>query len=102
MVRMLSSVQSKTLVLWSTPALSRDFLRPGCPYAKDVSQTDDAALITREVYTCNSCHNFLLLSLALTLLELGGFLINDVHFAFTTDDLTIDGTLFDGGSNLHN
>jgi hypothetical protein len=71
-------------------------------YAKDVSQTDNAAFITREVYTCNSCHNYLLLSLALTLLELGVLFVNNVHLALTADDLAIDGALFDGGSNLHN
>lgn len=44
----------------------------------------------------------MLFGLTLTLLELRGFLVDDVDFAFATDDLTIDGTLFDGGSYLHN
>ena len=44
----------------------------------------------------------MIFGLTLALLELGVFLVDDVDFAFATDDLTIDGTLLDGGSYLHN
>ena len=39
--------------------------------------------------------------LALTLLELGILLVDDVNAAFAANDLTIDGAFFDGSSNFH-
>lgn len=38
---------------------------------------------------------------ALALLELRGFLVDDVDLSFPPHDLAINGTLFNGSSNFH-
>jgi len=39
--------------------------------------------------------------LPLALLKARVFLVNDIQYAFATNDLAINATLLNGGSNLH-
>ena len=80
---------------------SQNLFRFGATDSVDVGQADFTALVPGEVNTCNTCHYSIRIGLALTLLELRIFLVNDVQAAFAADNFAVRAALFEGCSNFH-
>jgi len=111
--------------------LRQDFLGVAPANAENVSQGDFAALVVRDINPCDTSHfvwlcvcgqnpgNYLegeqqtepalhyprlrdsKIGLALTLLEAGVFLVDDVELAITADQFAVHATLFHRGFYFH-